>query len=79
MPSEKQNEDNGNEFLNKEAGIVDEDLLSENIDSAMLISEAMFWSEQADEREMATVLEMFKDSPQDQLILMKIRFEQRII
>tara|TARA_B110000285_G_C14965502_1_gene533875 strand:- start:783 stop:980 length:198 start_codon:yes stop_codon:yes gene_type:complete len=65
--------------LNKEAGIVDEDLLSENIDSAMLISEAMFWSEQADEREMATVLEMFKDSPQDQLILMKIRFEQRII
>jgi lipopolysaccharide export LptBFGC system permease protein LptF len=79
LPSEKQNEDNGNEFLNKEAGIVDEDLLSENIDSAMLISEAMFWSEQADEREMATVLEMFKDSPQDQLILMKIRFEQRII
>ena len=56
-----------------------EDLLTENIDSATLISEALFWSEQADEREMETVLDKFKDSPQDQLILMKIRFEQRII
>lgn len=54
-------------------------MLTENIDSATLIAEALFWSEQADEREMETVLDKFKDSPQDQLILMKIRFEQRII
>ena len=28
---------------------------------------------------MDIVLDLFKDSPQDQLLLMKIRFEQRII
>ena len=28
---------------------------------------------------MNTVLELFKDQPEEQLLLMKIRFEQRII
>ena len=40
---------------------------------------ALFWSQKADMEEMEQVFELFKDSPQDQLILTKIRFEQRII
>lgn len=49
-------------------------------DSMRDVSEkALFWSQKADMDEMEQVFELFKDSPQDQLILTKIRFEQRII
>ena len=54
------------------------DLMSEQY-SQDIIEKAICWSEKADMEGMDKVLELFEDSPQDQLILMKIRFEQRII
>ena len=54
------------------------DLMSEQF-SSDIIEKAICWSEKADMEGMDKVLALFEDSPQDQLILMKIRFEQRII
>ena len=44
-----------------------------------ILQKAIFWSEKADLEGMDKVLELFKESPSDQLILIKIRFEQRIV
>jgi len=46
-----------------------------NEDSFDIVEKAIFWSEKADTEAMDKVLEIFEDSPQDQLILMKVRFE----
>ena len=47
--------------------------------SSDIVEKALFWSEKADSEDMDRVMSLFRDSPQDRLILMKIRFEQRII
>jgi hypothetical protein len=45
------------------------------LDSENLLEQSLFWSEEEDMKEMDIILHLFKDSPQDQLLLMKIRFE----
>lgn len=44
-----------------------------------IVEKAIFWSEKDDMDDMDVVLDLFKDCPAEQLLLMKIRFEQRII
>ena len=45
------------------------------LDSENLLEQSLFWSEEEDMKEMDIILHLFKDSPQDQILLMKIRFE----
>ena len=50
------------------------DLISNEF-SEDIIEKAILWSQKADMEDMDKVMELFEDSPQDKLILMKIRFE----
>lgn len=71
----------GNEETLKNLGQMSEDDWEVAIDKANqdVVEKALLWSQKSDAREMDVVMELFRDSPQDQLILTKIRFEQRII
>lgn len=51
-----------------------EDLVYE-MDPTDIVEKAIFWSEKNDMEDMDVVLDLFKDSPAEQLLLMKIRFE----
>ena len=62
-------------------GVVEQEQPEEDgqMNPGSILQKVIFWSEKADLEGMDKVLEIFKESPSDQLILIKIRFEQRIV
>ena len=57
----------------------DDDPSGKKAEEAQVVEQVLYWSELEDLKEMEIVMERFKNSPQEQLLLIKVRFEQRII